>query len=127
MFVPLLYHPMWYGYLGNFTSKLQPLFNPLLLSHNHNLYPLLSRNLFFSDHLHSLIAAVLRPSHRRLRAVVTHHRITTPSSPSPPFLHLYRRLAFFSYRSMSPAATRWSEKRKKERVCTEGRYLRVFE
>ncbi|RHN72696.1 hypothetical protein MtrunA17_Chr2g0290581 [Medicago truncatula] len=86
---------MWYGYLGNFTSKLQPLFNPLLLSHNHNLYPLLSRNLFFSDHLHSLIAAVLRPSHRRLRAVVTHHRITTPSSPSPPFLHLYWRLAFF--------------------------------
>ncbi|RHN48337.1 hypothetical protein MtrunA17_Chr7g0262701 [Medicago truncatula] len=108
---------MWHGYLGNFTSKLQPLFNPLLLSHNHNMYPLLSRNPFFSDHLHSLIAAVLRP-HRRRRTVVTHHRITTPSSPSPPFLHLYRRLTFFfSYRSVSGGHEVVGEEKEGESVC----------
>ncbi|AES81694.1 ankyrin repeat protein [Medicago truncatula] len=81
------------------------------------MYPLLSRNPFFSDHLHSLIAAVLRP-HRRRRTVVTHHRITTPSSPSPPFLHLYRRLTFFfSYRSVSGGHEVVGEEKEGESVC----------
>jgi hypothetical protein len=73
----------------------------LIISYqNHNL-SLIHYFSLSSQYVSSSLSTDLRPpsppfsDHHRHRTVVTHHRITTPSSPSPPFVHLYQRFDLF--------------------------------